>query len=57
MEAGNEMKKVFKAIGKILTEEQMEGYLKIKPQFASQRRIREFLLGNPLNMMNNENGL
>ena len=46
-----------KAIGKILTEEQMEGYLKIKPQFASQRRIREFLLGNPLNMMNNENGL
>ena len=46
-----------KAIGKILTEEQMEGYLKIKPQFASQRRIREFLLGNPLNMMSNENGL
>ena len=46
-----------KAIGKILTEEQMEGYLKIKPQFASQRRIREFLLGNPLNMMNNENVL
>lgn len=46
-----------KAIGKILTEEQMEGYLKIKTQFASQRRIREFLLGNPLNMMNNENGL
>ena len=46
-----------KAVGKILTEEQMEGYLKIKPQFASQRRIREFLLGNPLNMMNNENGL
>ena len=46
-----------KAIGKILTAEQMEGYLKIKPQFASQRRIREFLLGNPLNMMNNENGL
>ena len=46
-----------KAIGKILTEEQMEGYLKIKTQFASQRRIREFLLGTPLNMMNNENGL
>ena len=46
-----------KAIGKILTEEQMEGYLKIKPQFASQRRIRDFLLGNPLNMMSNENGL
>ena len=52
-----EQQKYDKAIGKILTEEQMEGYLKIKPQFASQRRIREFLLGNPLNMMNNENGL
>lgn len=34
-----------KAIGKILTELQYEGYLKLKSQFASQRRIREFLLG------------
>ena len=34
-----------KKIKKILTEQQYEGYLKLKPQFASQRRIREFLLG------------
>jgi len=34
-----------KAIGKILSEQQYEGYLKIKSQFASQRRVREFLLG------------
>ena len=32
-------------IKKILSDEQYEGYLKLKPQFASQRRIREFLLG------------
>ena len=32
-------------IKKILSEEQYEGYLKLKPQFASQRRIRDFLMG------------
>ena len=40
-----QQQKYDKAIGKILTELQYEGYLKLKPQFASQRRIREFLLG------------
>ena len=34
-----------KAIGMILSEQQYEIYLKIKPQFASQRRGKEFLLG------------
>ena len=34
-----------KAIGKILTEQQYEGYQKIKPQFYSQRKNREFLFG------------
>jgi len=43
-----------KAIGKILTEQQYENYLKIKPQFASQRRIREFLLGDPLSRYKQE---
>ena len=43
-------KKYDKAIGKILTEQQYEGYLKIKPQFASQRKVREFLLGNQLDL-------
>ena len=38
-----QQQKYDKAIGKILTESQYEGYLKLKPQFASQRRIREFL--------------
>ena len=32
-------------IKKMLSDEQYEGYLKLKPQFASQRRIREFLMG------------
>ena len=40
-------KKYDKAIGKILTEKQMEGYQEIKPQFASQRRVRDFLIGAP----------
>jgi len=35
-----------KAIGKILTEQQYEGYQKIKPQFYSQRKNREFLFGS-----------
>jgi hypothetical protein len=34
-----------KQIRKILSEEQYEGYLKLKPQFYSQRKIREFLMG------------
>ena len=42
-----------KAIAKILSEEQMEGYKKMKPMFASQRRIREFLLDEP-KMMEDE---
>ena len=41
-----QQQKYDKAIGKILTEQQYESYLKIKPQFASQRRVREFLLGD-----------
>ena len=40
-----QQQKYDKAISKILTESQYEGYLKLKPQFALQRRIREFLLG------------
>ena len=40
-----------KAIAKILSDEQMEGYKKIKPMFASQRRIKEFLLGDDPNFM------
>lgn len=34
-----------KQIRKILSDEQYEGYLKLKPQFVSQRRTREFLMG------------
>ena len=40
-----QQQKYDKVIGKILSEQQYESYLKIKPQFASQRRVREFLLG------------
>ena len=46
-----QQQKYDKAIAKILTEQQYEGYQKIKPQFASQRRIREFLLGGQQGMM------
>jgi len=38
-------KKYDKAIGKILDDGQYEDYLKLKPQFASQRRVMEFLQG------------
>ncbi len=34
-----------KAIRKILTEDQYDGYLKLRPQFASQQRIQDFLMG------------
>ena len=40
-----QQQKYDKVIGKILTEQQYDGYQKIKPQFASQRKVREFLLG------------
>ena len=46
-------KKYDKAISKILTEKQMEGYQKIKSQFASQRRVRDFLFGVPQDFNNN----
>ena len=45
-----QQQKYDKAIGKILSEQQYESYLKIKPQFASQRRVRDFLLGGQLDM-------
>ena len=45
-----QQQKYDKAIGKILSEQQYESYLKIKPQFASQRRVWEFLLGGQLDM-------
>ena len=45
-----QQQKYDKAIGKILSEQQYESYMKIKPQFASQRRVREFLLGGQLDM-------
>jgi len=47
-------KKYDKAIGKILSSEQMDGYQQIKPKFASQRRVRDFLLGGPQDF--NRNG-
>jgi len=34
-----------KQIRKLLSDEQYEVYLKLKPQFYSQRRVREFLMG------------
>ncbi len=36
-----------KKISKILSDEQFESYKEIKPLFASQRRVREFLFGGP----------
>ena len=44
-----------KQMRKLLSDEQYEGYLKLKPQFYSQRRIREFLMGG--NGMSNEMGM
>ena len=40
---------------KLLSDEQYEGYLKLKPQFYSQRRVREFLMGG--NSMSGEMGM
>ncbi len=45
-----QQQKYDKAIGKILSDQQYEGYLKLKPQFASQRRVREFLFGGQQNL-------
>ena len=44
-----------KQMRKLLSDEQYEGYLKLKPLFYSQRRIREFLLGG--NGMSSEMGM
>ena len=44
-----------KQMRKLLSDEQYEGYLKLKTQFYSQRRIREFLMGG--NGMSNEMGM
>ena len=41
-----------KKLRKLLSADQYEGYLRLKPQFYSQRRIREFLLGGKMNMPN-----
>ena len=41
-------------IKKILSDEQYEGYLKLKPQFASQRRIREFLMGGQQDLLSGQ---
>ena len=49
-----------KQMCKLLSDEQYEGYLKLKPQFYSQRRTRDFLMGgNSLQMMggNSEMGM
>ena len=40
----NAQEKYDKTLCKFFTEEQYEGYKKLKPQFYSQRRIKEFLL-------------
>jgi hypothetical protein len=44
-----------KKLRKLLSDDQYEGYLRLKPQFYSQRRIREFLLGG--NGFNSEMGM
>lgn len=44
-----------KKIRKILSDEQYEGYLKLKPQFYSQRKTHDFLIGgNSLQMIGND---
>ena len=40
-----EQQKYDKQLRKLLSDEQYEGYLKLKPQFHSQRMNREFLFG------------
>lgn len=41
-----------KKLRKLLSADQYEGYLRLKPQFYSQRRICEFLWGGEMNMPN-----
>ncbi len=41
-----QQRKYDKAVRKLFNDEQFEGYKKIKTQFYSQRRIKEFLLGH-----------
>lgn len=41
-----QQQKYDKAIGKLLSEKQFEEYKKMKPEFASQRRVREFLFSD-----------
>lgn len=43
-----------KKLKKMLTENQYSAYLKIKPHFYAQRRIREFLLGGQPQLMQDE---
>ena len=44
-----------KQMRKLLSDEQYEGYMKLKPQFYSQRRVREFLMGG--NSMSGQMGM
>lgn len=37
-----------KALAKLLTEQQYEGYKELKPQFYSQKRIKDFLFGGQM---------
>lgn len=48
----NQQLKYNKKLRKLLSDDQYEGYLRLKPQFYSQRRIREFLWGGEMNMPN-----
>ena len=41
-----------KKLRKLLSDDQYDGYLKLRPEFYSQRRIREFLWGGEMNMPN-----
>lgn len=45
-----QQEKYDKKIRKLLTDNQYESYLKLKPEFHSQRRVREFLWGGEMNM-------
>jgi hypothetical protein len=44
-----------KKLKKILSEQQYEGYAKIKPKFASQTMYRDFLMGGNSLMEGNSN--
>jgi len=51
-----EQTKYDQKIKKILTEEQYKGYLTLKPLFASQRRIRDFLMGGEQGLKQGQTG-